>query len=649
MDNNIVENITKNILAEIKQSDKILSKEEIEEKINDKLNSVFDNLDNNDDFDNNNLDFLNINQQSENDNSNEILNENNESNDEYYLLEETKHVDNKQTKNNKDSFLKDVKSLYKTELNDFIENIKNMFFCFKKFKNCSFFEFIFILLLVIIPLFFGISILFLLFLFLFLFWQLFLIIKILSKYFKKKATSIKKTIRIIKKKIKKFKKTGGFFKRIFFSNFLYSIIVINGIFYLIFKNLSIALNSINNINKIISNISAKIAKSISNICTFPSKLILGDFGNKKINQQISSLIKQSVKNKELTKNKKQIKNTKEKNIKKIKKAVKEKTKNNLKNQILKKIINDINQNNTLKILDNFINTKNNLKIDQKYTEQKYNNFNKINSSSMRLDNNKIDKNAKDNSKTLLNKNSEIYLNSKQSISTSKETNSTSKATNSTSKATNINTNNNIEKEIPNNLTKQQTGENQEKEPILTQKKEALSKEEINKISEIYNDGEKSLVDTLKQMYQTDITKIDREKIIAAAKNIANENVEKMCNRHKDLTKESVDQMFNRNENKGDHRYFGEEYKTTGENTEEKLLNISKNINKLEDNIKTGNFTEKDALKLKDMYEKLAILERKSELEHNKNTNKSDDSQENKSHVTMLMEKEKEGVTTSRIT
>ena len=65
------------------------------------------------------------------------------------------------------------------------------------------------------------------------------------------------------RKIKNYKKDGGFFKKLIFSNALYTLLMFNGVMYMIIKGMMLPVKSALDIEKIIANVIAKIEKGIT--------------------------------------------------------------------------------------------------------------------------------------------------------------------------------------------------------------------------------------------------------------------------------------------------------------------------------------------------------------------------------------------------
>ncbi len=173
-----------------------------------------------------------------------------------------------------DKFLLDPAVLYKTELEKSTNGFKSFFMSFSFLKNASIFEKILILIFLLIPALLGGILGLVLIILVFLFWQIDNILKFLLKHFGKIESFFKNSISTLKKKISE--DAGGFFKKIFFSTFLYSVIMLNGIFYVLIKGIMIPLQSLSGVNKVISNFIAKITRGISNILKGPTQLALTD-------------------------------------------------------------------------------------------------------------------------------------------------------------------------------------------------------------------------------------------------------------------------------------------------------------------------------------------------------------------------------------
>ena len=350
IENNIINKIIAEITAEISESNITLTNEEIQVKINEKLSKYFEVIENTETRNNANIqseqylseeeidklvhdEFLNVEEDIEETEKHfqdlyEGFSENNLNSDLDSLddkmssfMEEInndlKNLDNnnetssseelfqisykEEEKKEKKKFkIKDFKELYKEELHLSIECFKNAIEIFKASKEISIVEIIGIIVVLSIPAIVGgiIGILFILLLLAL--WQIGIIFKILLKYFNSIESAIKGTIDSIKRKIATLKSgSGGFFKKLLFSNSLYSIVMFNGLLYLMIKGLIFPLKSVLDIDKTIANIIQRGIKGISNILRSPSQLILNATGKSSLKSGKKTLKNKGGANKKL--------------------------------------------------------------------------------------------------------------------------------------------------------------------------------------------------------------------------------------------------------------------------------------------------------------------------------------------------------------
>ena len=267
----------------------------------------------------------------------EDINDNIEDNND--IIEET---DINNTKNNK-KFFEEVGNIYKNEFKQSISCFSNVIDSIKLISKTSLFELILVFLFLIIPAILAGCIAFLVVILLFVIWQIYLITKTIYKLFEKVEFSIKDTINNIKIKIKNYKKDGGFFKKLIFSNALYTLLMFNGVMYMIIKGMMLPVKSALDIEKIIANVIAKIEKGITTILKSPSELATANIKSQNLKE-----------NRKSKNNKKEILN--EKKLKAEIKKLKDKTKLKDKPQQKQEKNNSIGNflNNISKIFQNFV-------------------------------------------------------------------------------------------------------------------------------------------------------------------------------------------------------------------------------------------------------------------------------------------------------
>ena len=340
----IINKITTELLMEIKNSNQSFSNDEIKEKINQRLIDYISNSnenllkkknsekqdlilqdaftkidDDNESFQQNKNDF---DFQIQDNFDEEDINDNIEDNDD--IIEET---DINNTKNNK-KFFEEVGNIYKNEFKQSISCFSNVIDSIKLISKTSLFELILVFLFLIIPAILAGCIAFLVVILLFVIWQIYLITKTIYKLFEKVEFSIKDTINNIKIKIKNYKKDGGFFKKLIFSNALYTLLMFNGVMYMIIKGMMLPVKSALDIEKIIANVIAKIEKGITTILKSPSELATANIKSQNLKE-----------NKKSKNNKNEISN--EKKLKAEIKKLKDKTKLKDKPQQKQEKINEI--------------------------------------------------------------------------------------------------------------------------------------------------------------------------------------------------------------------------------------------------------------------------------------------------------------------
>lgn len=299
-ENKIVSKLSNEVVEEIKKSNKKVTEKELKNKIDLKIKQIierkrlqeeakkqeqfvkdekfieeeFTNIKNVIDEDN---EEDNKKDQEYETKNNDIKNEVNNI-DEVEDNEELNNI-NKDNDTEKKPFFLEITDLYKEEYNKSINGFKNFINSFEVIKNASLFEKIFLSLFIIIPALLSGFVGLLLLLIVLVFWQVSIIFKTFLKYFKKVETFFYNNIKKIKATITSFKNSGGLFKRLIFSNFLYSILCLNGIFYLLMKGMMIPISSLDKLNKILGNLATKTTRGISNVLKSPSELALSSIKN----------------------------------------------------------------------------------------------------------------------------------------------------------------------------------------------------------------------------------------------------------------------------------------------------------------------------------------------------------------------------------
>ena len=294
----IIDKITNELIEEIKTSDKNFSNEEIKEKINQKLieytlnskenllqkekskeedlilKNEFTKID--DDNEEDNFDFEIENNFDENDIDNNDVDNN------------TTEIEDKKDK----KFFQEVGDIYKNEFKQSISCFSNVVDSMKLTSKTSLFELILVFLFLVIPAILAGCIAFLIVILLFIIWQIYLITKTIYKLFEKAEFSIKDTINNIKIKIKNYKKSGGFINKLIFSNALYTLLMFNGVMYMLIKGLMLPVKSILDVEKILANIIAKIEKGLTTALKAPSELAVANTKS----QNLQAVKKQREKN-----------------------------------------------------------------------------------------------------------------------------------------------------------------------------------------------------------------------------------------------------------------------------------------------------------------------------------------------------------------
>lgn len=287
----IITNITNEVVEEVKQTNKKITEKDLKNRIDIKIKQIIEKrrlqeeakrkeqFAKEEEFIEKQFMNINLNEENADDLDNDESNDNNKFEiNEFYIEENNDNQDN--TENiEKKPFLLEITTLYQEEYNKSINGFKNFFGSFEVIKNASLFEKIFLSLFIIIPALLSGIVGFLILLFLIIFWQMNIIIKALLRFFKKAEETFSNNIKKLKKLITSFKNGNSLFKRLIFSNFLYSILCINGLFYLLMKGMMFPISSLDKLNKILGNLVSKTTRGISNILKSPSDLALSNIKN----------------------------------------------------------------------------------------------------------------------------------------------------------------------------------------------------------------------------------------------------------------------------------------------------------------------------------------------------------------------------------
>lgn len=280
----IIQNLTKEILREIENSNKEYTDDEIKNMISKRLDEVISFED--DDAsaeDGDEIDKIVNEEFTQNINDNET-----EANDLLSSLNSFSEIDKGQDdsveevvetiiqEEPKKKFFQEVSDLYKEELDRSIKCFKNSFESLKIMKETSIIEKIIIFAFLSIPAIFAGFVVLAFILLLLIFWQISIIFNVILKYLNKVEFSIKETITRIKRKIASLKSSSNLFNRLIFSNALYSLIMFNGLMYMLVRGMIIPVRSMAEINKVLANITARTADLASGILLAPSQLTLSN-------------------------------------------------------------------------------------------------------------------------------------------------------------------------------------------------------------------------------------------------------------------------------------------------------------------------------------------------------------------------------------
>lgn len=286
--NEIINKISNEIIAEVQNSNQKITKKEVENKINKKIQQIIeqkrlkDEIKRKEQFEkeekfiqNEFTSIGNVEEYNENEDEKENNIEDEENSNKEKLLDNNEENNNEEI-TEKQPFLLTISQLYKEEFNKSINGFKSFIGSFQFIKNTSLFEKILLSLFVIVPAllsgFVGIFII----LIILLFWQISILINVFLKFFKGIETHFYNNLVKVKKFIDSLKSDGGLFNKLIFSNFLYSVVFINGILYLFMKGITIPLTSIDMINKFLANVVCKATRTFSNILNTPASIALSN-------------------------------------------------------------------------------------------------------------------------------------------------------------------------------------------------------------------------------------------------------------------------------------------------------------------------------------------------------------------------------------
>lgn len=284
----IVKQVTEEILKEIKDSDKTFTNDEVKQKIDIRIKEIFDTYKDKKkekillDDENMQKEFMNIEEVSNNlkgdnlqntkDTSFEKFRNNNMKSSELKTnIEDNKinisskqpEEENKDEEPEKKKFFQEISVIYKEELEDSLNCFRNALESLKLIKHTSILEKFLIFIFLAIPAILGGILTLLFILILLILWQIFIIFKIMLKMFEKVEKKLKTTISNILKKIAYINKNGGFFNKLIFSNLLYSVIMFNGLMYVLINGLMLPLRTVSEIDKIVANFLSKTIKVVT--------------------------------------------------------------------------------------------------------------------------------------------------------------------------------------------------------------------------------------------------------------------------------------------------------------------------------------------------------------------------------------------------
>ena len=265
----IIQQITNELLEDIENSNDGFTNDEIKNKIDQKLQNILDGLDKKEELNTENGSALQ-----------NVLIEKNESNNDLTNNDKIENSKEKKQKKEKKSFLSNFEDLYKNELNESMDSFRKILDSLFLIKNGSVVEKILIFFILSVPTILACIFGFLFALILICLWKMYIFANMLIKYFKKTETLINRNIRKIKAKLYKIKKSNKGnkgnknFRLLISYNLLYSILVVNGLFYIFIKGLTFPIKSLAEVDKVIANLSSRIVKVLTSAFKGPTKLVL---------------------------------------------------------------------------------------------------------------------------------------------------------------------------------------------------------------------------------------------------------------------------------------------------------------------------------------------------------------------------------------
>ncbi len=284
----IIQKITDEVLKELQESNENFTNEEIKNKINEKIDNLLSQIkdeqiekekiqgEKEDEFLREEFTDINVSQTNANDSFSRLQNSVRNTKAPIQTQQEEDETETEQEPEEKKQFFKEFSDLYKQELQNSIDSFRKTFESFSLMKQSSFIEKFLILLLLSIPAVLAGLVGFLLIGILFVLWQIYLFIQIFTKSFDKIEASIKESMSKMKIKISSMKNGTGFLNRIIFSNILYSVLMFNGMLYVIVKGLAFPIRSLGEIDKILANIAARSMNLVSTALRSPSELALNN-------------------------------------------------------------------------------------------------------------------------------------------------------------------------------------------------------------------------------------------------------------------------------------------------------------------------------------------------------------------------------------
>lgn len=265
----IIQQITNELLEDIEMSSDGLRNDEIRNEIEQKLQNILDSLNKKEELNTENGSALQ-----------NVLIEKNESNNDLTNNDKIENSKEKKQKKEKKSFFSNFEDLYKNELNESMDSFRKILDSLFLIKNGSVVEKILIFFILSVPTILACIFGFLFALILICLWKMYIFANMLIKYFKKTETLINRNIRKIKAKLYKIKKSNKGnkgnknFRLLISYNLLYSILVVNGLFYIFIKGLTFPIKSLAEVDKVIANLSSRIVKVLTSAFKGPTKLVL---------------------------------------------------------------------------------------------------------------------------------------------------------------------------------------------------------------------------------------------------------------------------------------------------------------------------------------------------------------------------------------